>query len=146
MAKEEDHSRLLAGLCYVPFALINLVVILYVLLANKGGKYAKYHALQGLALLLALFVLNMLFSVFFLLPMMQNLMTTQIQLAQSLKDNSTAAATAPIQVMGQMYMAMLPMMLFGLGVLAIGLALTVAVALGKDVRIPILKGFLMRFV
>jgi len=147
--KEEKDSHLLAGLCYVPFMMINLIVILYVLLAKKGGEYAKYHALQGMTVLIVLFFAWALIWLTFAMPMMQKQMNLQAKILQTASENSTATDLRMQEIRTEsfgIFSLMIPIMAMGLFVMVALLALAVFVGIGKDIRIPILKGFLMRFV
>jgi len=56
LSQEEKNGRLLAALCYIPFFLINIIAMLYVLVGHKGGKFARFHAIQSIFLLVAYIV------------------------------------------------------------------------------------------
>jgi len=145
MEKDDDNSRLMAGLCYVPFMLIDVIAILYILFAKKGGPYAKYHALQGLSVFILVSMVSMVFMLAFMFPLMQNMAQTQAQFIQS-ANNSSVRAAQSLQFMTGMYSAMLPMFGVTFAMLFIQLALAVLVAMGKDIRVPVLRGFLEKLV
>ncbi len=145
MKKDDENSKLMAGLCYVPFGLINIIAILYILLAKKGGPYAKYHALQGLALQLVILVFSMVFMFAFMFPAMQNMALTQDQFVQS-ANNSTVHSAQSAQFIKNTLAYIGPIFIYSFGIFFVELALAVSVALGKDIRFPMVRGLLERLV
>ncbi len=47
-------------MCYVPVFFINIIAIIIVLVTGKGGKTAKFHAVQGILFFVALVVASAL--------------------------------------------------------------------------------------
>ena len=142
MGKDKSDSRILAGLCYVPFMLVNIVAILYILIKKGDDKFAKFHALQALALFILLFIAMQAVMITVYLP----LMTQQMKaMAGTLKSGGSANGMAVFSSMFAVYAQMIPFMLAGLLVIVAFIAIGVLVALGRDIRVPILAGFVSRF-
>jgi uncharacterized membrane protein len=59
---KDRYAPMLAGLCYLPVPIINVIVPFYVIMARKGGSYAEFHAKQSLLLGAVLIVLNLMAS------------------------------------------------------------------------------------
>ena len=143
-----SDERIMAGLCYIPFMLINVFASLYILIGKKGGKYARYHALQGISVAVALFLVGMAFWSVYALPMMQKQLEIQSKILgmQGQGKNATSAASQEfLRAYSDIMASMLPFMFFGLLVLGCELGMAIFVGLGRDLRIPVLGGFLMRF-
>ncbi|VVB56764.1 Uncharacterised protein [uncultured archaeon] len=56
LSEAEKEARQFAALCYVPVMLINFAAMFFVFFEKKGGKYARFHALQSLALTLIIVI------------------------------------------------------------------------------------------
>jgi uncharacterized membrane protein len=68
---KDRYAPMLAGLCYLPIPVINIIVPFYVIMARKGGHYAAFHAKQSLLLGAVLIVLNLVVSAAFVLIFLQ---------------------------------------------------------------------------
>ncbi len=137
---QKSNSNLLAGLCYVPFLLINIIFIVYVLVKEKDDRYARYHALQSLCLNAIYLVVGMVVMVLFFAQFFNSMMAYQQQMLGA----SSPAATS--QAFRSYLSVFLPIWAVGMVVVILFLVMAVLVALGKDVRLPILRGFVERFV
>jgi uncharacterized membrane protein len=131
--EDEKNARMLAGACYVPFFLINVVAILYVLLGRKGGSYARFHALQSLFLAITWFVVMTAVQI----PVMFLFMKTW---ATMFTANTGNPATMQVftNLWVQMWLIMLPLMVLGLGFLVLELVFAFWAYGGKRFMIPIL--------
>lgn len=126
--EKADGERIAAGLCYFPFLFINLVAIIFIMAAKKGWAYARFHALQALTLYVAVFFAGSALFLLFFFPMIVAMeMAGQRGLPW---DFERGAPGAPLlsSVFG---------MLVALGFLA----LCVMVGTGRDVRVPVVSGF-----
>ena len=132
--EEDKDSRLFAGLCYIPVCIINLIMIAYVLLAKKGGKYARYHALQGLGVFLVIFVMTMIVQ----LPFMLIYMSSWFSMMSSPAKFASNFAN--------LFLIMIPMMILGLVTLAVYLVFAYWAFTGKKFRIPIISNQVDRMV
>ncbi len=133
LSENEDNDRLLAAACYVPFFLINIVAILFVLLTRKGGAYARFHALQSLFLNITYLVVIMIVQI----PVMFLFMKTWASMFTATTANATASQGF-MDAWVQMWLIMLPMMALGLGFLVLNLLFAFWAYGGKKFRIPIL--------
>jgi hypothetical protein len=144
MADKKSDSNILAGLCYVPFLLINFIAIGYVLLAKKGGKHAKYHALQSLFLNICwMFVGTALVLLVFIPQSMEKMGTLQQKFLAASEEQKNLVM---IGAMTDYYAGMVPFLALSIVPLAVFLLLAILVAMGKDIRIPVLGSFINRFV
>lgn len=128
---KEDNTRLIAGLCYVPFLFINIIAIAYVLITGKGGRFAKFHALQSLFFYIAYTILVIVLEIPILF-MMGNAFT---------KFGPGSSAQDFFSIWGNMFTIMIPMMLIGLIFLVASIYLAVMAFLGKETRIPVISRF-----
>lgn len=124
----EIDPKTLAGLCYIPFLLINILVPLYVLLSGKGGRFAKFHAAQALLLAVVYFIL------------MQIVMIPYYLAFGSLYASiftGKAASMAALGSMGGMFMLMIPSMLLGVAFLVYSIYLAIKAFGGSEIRVPV---------
>ena len=144
LKKEEDNARLLAGLCYVPVMLVNLIAILYVLLANKGGKYARFHAVQALFFLIAYAVVIQLIMI----PGYAGMVGIFDKMSKMSGTGGGASfeGTEFMEAWTGMMLVTIPAMLLGLVFLVVSIYLAVKVASGTDIRIPFIGDIAGRFV
>jgi uncharacterized membrane protein len=135
VADETDgDGRLLAGLCYLPFFLINIVAILYVLLSKKGGGYAKYHALQALLVFITIFVVSAILEI----PVMFIFFSTWMGFWTSPQGSATGFS--------RMFLFMIPLMIFSVAMLLVYLYFAYLAYSGKRFRIPLISSFVDRMV
>lgn len=134
-------ANLLAGLCYVPLFGLSIIVSIYVILAKKGGKYAKFHALQSLLLMAVLFVvfmplqILMMSSMFGGTPQLENKKLTEAETVQWMMDFNA-----------KMLQAALPMFVLSFLVLVFDFYLAYRAFVGSGVRLPVIAGLAKRFV
>ena len=141
MAADKSNSRLLAGLCYVPFMLINVFAILYILVKKGDDKYAKFHALQALALFIALFIATQVVMIAVFLPTMAQQMRA---MESAYGANGKDIGPGVFSSMFAAYAQMIPFMLAGLLIVIAFLIVGVLVATGRDIRVPVLSGLIGR--
>jgi len=132
--EEEQNGKLLAGLCYVPISPINLVAILYVLLANKGGKYARFHAVQSMLLILVFSIISLLIQ----LPFMLAFAKLFTNFPFSPADFQAAWAQA--------FAFMVPLMVFGIVFFLVFFYFAIQAFQGKSFRIPVITDLAGRVV
>lgn len=134
--KDKDET-LFAGLCYIPFLAINLIMSIYILATGKGGRYARFHAIQGLGLFVALFVVGLLFQ-----ALLMGLFFFNISSIQSV-DNPAAG-------FGRMFFSIwamaIPIVCFTLAWLVSILYLAFRAFSGKGVELPFLAKFARKYV
>ncbi|MCX6769222.1 MAG: hypothetical protein NT051_00900 [Candidatus Micrarchaeota archaeon] len=148
-SKDESDAHLLAGLGYIPIMMLNLIIPLYILLAKKGGEYAKYHALQSISLWAIWFVLCMAISIPLMFTMLDAQKTMMADVYAMTQTNTTAVHEGMVRVYdmdSKFYLPVILLICLGFGVIIAWFALAILVATGKDIRLPILSGFLTRFV
>lgn len=64
---EEENSKLLSALAYLPFIFpINSLIALFIIFTKKTDKFVRFHALQSLFLFIAYFVALVPFVIVFL--------------------------------------------------------------------------------
>lgn len=121
--------KTLAGLCYIPILFINIIVPLYVLLSGKGGKFAKFHAVQALIMYVAYFVAVQLVMIPYYLAFGS--------LYAGIFTGKQVGAAA-LSSMGGMFLMMIPTMLLGVAFLAYSIFLAIKAFGGNEVRVPII--------
>jgi uncharacterized membrane protein len=133
--KDKD-SNLLAGLCYIPVFLINIIAILYVLLAKKGGQFAKFHALQGLFLAIVYFIFIMIIELPFFIVFFKSFSAMQ---------GAFFAGGDPVDMRNQImaeqtrvFVYMIPAMILGFLYFIGSLVLAFIAFSGKKFRLPVL--------
>ena len=129
---DEKHSKLVAGLCYIPIFMINIIAIIYSIFVKKDDKYAKFHALQALSL----FILQMVVVFLIMIP----LQFLGVFALSSIEMSEDIAPVIAIMIMSVVFL------LVFLLVLLVEIAIGIMVANGKDIRLPILAKFVQRFV
>lgn len=129
MTENDKDANLLAGLCYIPFALINIIVILYVLLAKKGGKFARFHALQSLFTLLVIVVISGIVNLVFFFPTFLNFYANFFTL-----QSSEAFMATWVQMFSMMLIPLAISILFML----VFIIFTMLAFMGKKFRIPLI--------
>ncbi len=60
----EGHA-FLAGVGYLPFVFLNIIIPLYALIEKKGGDYGKFHALHSLSIFGTFFLFGNIISLIF---------------------------------------------------------------------------------
>jgi uncharacterized membrane protein len=125
----EISPKTLAGLCYMPFLLINVLVPLYVLLTGKGGRFAKFHAAQALLMYVAYFILMQLIMI----PYYLAFGTIYADLF-----TGKQVGAAALSSMGSMFALMVPSMLFGVAFLLYSIYLAIKAFGGADVHVPVI--------
>lgn len=120
--KYEKEDAVMAALCYFPF-LLNFLMPLYILLGKKGGKFAKFHALQGFSIAVLVFV------IMFVLQML--LLPSQLGALANMGNMNNFQA-----VWGQTVAAMLPLQILNLVYILAMLYVTYIVYSGKEFAIP----------
>lgn len=126
--EKADEERIAAGLCYFPFLFVNIIAIVFVLLVKKEWEYARFHALQALALYAVVFFVGSALFLLLFFPMFVAMeMVGQKGIPGDFEKGAFGAAFPP-SVFG---------MLVALGFLA----MCVMVGTGRDVRVPMISGF-----
>ncbi len=129
LPKEDKNSNLLAALCYLPIALINIIAILYVLFASKKeDKYARFHALQAIMCYVIFIVISSILNAVLFFPSMTKASFFGPQAtAKAMSDNAA-------NIFSMMVPALLMLLVFiVIFVIFAGLALT-----GKKFKLPII--------
>lgn len=129
---EDSNSKLLAGLCYIPLFLIDVIVALYVLLVKKDDKYARFNAVQGLILVVVYFIAILIIEI----PLMFIFSSTFFNFRAI--GNSNSFFESWWQLMSKMMMFMIPIIIIQLLFLFFSLYLGYRAFTGKPVRIPVL--------
>jgi len=130
-AEEDKDARLYAALSYFPVTIIGLIVSLYVIFTKKGGKYARFHAIQALGVITAIFVIGLVAqSILFvaILPGMSN------SLIRADKDS----VTNPFAMMIGVWAAMLPILLLGAFWFVLLTFLAYKAYTGKGIKLPLI--------
>lgn len=133
ISEDEKNDRLLAAACYVPFFLINIVAILFILLGRRGGPFAKFHAFQSLFMTIVYFVVMMVIQI----PVMFMFMKTWASMFTATMTNATASQGFT-DAWVQMWLIMLPLMALGLSFLVLNLLFAFWAYEGKKFKVPIL--------
>ena len=121
--------KTLAGLCYIPILFINILVPLYVLITGKGGRFAKFHAVQAL-------ILGVVYFVAAQLVMIPYYIAFGSLYASIFSGKAMNAAT--FSSMGGMFLMMIPVMLLGVAFLVYSIYLAVKAFGGAEVRVPVI--------
>lgn len=129
--EDEKHSKILAGLCYIPIMMIHIFAIIYILLTKSGGRYTKFHALQALAI----FVIKIVIALGFVAIM---IVLLSVGIGVQTQD-------IPLPVLASMAVSAV-IVLFALGITIAEIVIGVMVATGRNVRLPILAKFVDKFV
>ncbi|MFH0927369.1 MAG: hypothetical protein V1822_02210 [Candidatus Micrarchaeota archaeon] len=129
MARDDEHSKLLAGLCYFSFVMVNLIFSIYVLITKKGGRYARFHAVQALCIFGLKMVLGMLFGFVFGIV---------IAGVMQMPPGSTAPSGL-FAGFGILSIFILAYVAFFVVVFLLEILLTILVATGRDIRLPLIS-------
>lgn len=124
---EDKDSRMLSGLCYIPFLLINFIAIAYVLITKKGGKYARYHALQALFFFIAIFIVSIIIEI----PIMVFLIWSWINFLS----NPIQAESGFLNI----FVIIIPVMILSLLLLLVYLYFAFLAFSGKRFRLPLIS-------
>ncbi len=129
LSAEEKEAREYGALCYFPVALINIIAIVLVIFQKKGGKFARFHAFQSIALYILLIVWSMGLNILVMVLVFGSLLT-----------GSAAAFFGS-------FLLMFLLIFIGVLVPMLGfLAVAVQVWSGKDVRLPYIAKFVDKYV
>ena len=130
---KEDST--LAALGYLPFFLISIIVPIYVL-AKKEGQYARFHAMQSLALTVVVFVLSTILSILaFLLVAL---------FVGGALFSSESFATGFFAFYGGLFIAMIPSMIFSLVKILLDIYLAISALNGTRVKLPVITSFVLK--
>jgi len=121
--------KTLAGLCYIPVAFINVLVPLYVLITGKGGRFAKFHAVQALLMYVAYFILIQLVMI----PYYLAFGTIYADLFAGKQ-----VGTAALSSMSGMFVMMIPTMLLFIGFLVYSVYLAIKAFGGNEIQVPVI--------
>jgi uncharacterized membrane protein len=121
--------KTLAGLCYIPILFINILVPLYVLITGKGGRFAKFHAVQALLMYVAYFILVQLVMI----PYYLAFGSIYADLF-----SGKQVGTAALSSMGGMFVMMIPTMLLFVGFLIYSIYLAVKAFGGNEAQVPVI--------
>jgi uncharacterized membrane protein len=127
--KEDKNSNLLAALCYLPIAMINVIVILYILLASKKeDKYARFHALQAIMCYLIFIVISSILNAILFFPSMTKASFFGSQAtAKAMSENAANIVSMTVPALLMLLVFIFIFVIFA------GLALT-----GKKFKLPII--------
>lgn len=143
-SEDEKDANILAGLCYIPFCGLNLILILYVLLAKKGGQYAKFHALQGLFISIGYAILMMIVYIPFMYFFFKSF--EEIPVVVETGKNFMQVWSGFMNIWLRSMMIMIPMMLIGILYLIASIVLAIMAFQRKVVRVPLVAGIVDKIV
>jgi uncharacterized membrane protein len=138
VSEEDKDADLLAGLCYVPVLMISILAPLYVLLAKKGGQYARFHAIQSLCLTAVILVVNSVLAIVFMLSF------PMIFFSAVPAHGTAVAPDAFMKTWSSMMLGMIPLAAVSALVLIMEFFLAYKAYIGKGVRLPLIAGLAER--
>jgi uncharacterized membrane protein len=135
--KEEEPSRMLSALCYVPILFVNWICILYILIVKKEWKTGKFHAAQGAVLAIAYFALMLVVGILAYLVLVFVFVGNFIELGKTASETGGASvADIFLPMYGSLFAAFLPLMLAQAAYVIYSLYIAFKVFSGKNPRIP----------
>ncbi|MEM2137746.1 MAG: hypothetical protein QW568_01540 [Candidatus Anstonellaceae archaeon] len=132
--EEEKDSRLYAALSYFPVTIIGLIVSLYVIFTKKGGKYARFHAIQALIVIAAIFVIGLAVQSILFAAVLPGMAGSWIKAGKD-------SATNPFAMIINVWAAMLPILLLGVVWFVLLTFLAYKAYTGKGVKLPLIGEF-----
>ncbi len=135
---DEEQGRTVAALCYIPLFLINIIAIIYALLVKKDDRYARFHAIQGLAILLVMMVVNIIIQI----PVM---LIWSIHMSDFFSQPTEFFSNFFV-IWQRMFLLMIPMTIVYVVYLLVSIYFAYMALQGKRFRIPLITRAIEGFV